>query len=218
MAFVASLAAAADTLAQAPTLGTRRHTMLQAERALPAAARTWGAAALLHRERDATGRSPGKPPGIWEQRWAPLEGAGEIIHETAVTVLQPHARQRPQARGPRVAAVRRRRISCNVTSWRAAKYGRAKIPAQMRSPRGWSQQQCPSWAPPSSALATRWRYASFTALRRTWPGSPSGRCVPAASGSERPGAPAPRRPHSPGPALLRGHPLAPAPGLAPVPT
>ena len=43
MALVASSAAAADTTPQAPAPGTRRRPMRQAERALPAAARTWGA-------------------------------------------------------------------------------------------------------------------------------------------------------------------------------
>ena len=107
MALVASAAAAADTPAQAPAPGTRRRPMLQAERAVRAAARSLGAAALRRRERDAAGQSPWGPPGIWEQWGAPLEGAGEIIHEKAVTVLRPHARRRPQAPGPRVAAVRR---------------------------------------------------------------------------------------------------------------
>ena len=92
MVFVASSAVAADTPAQARAAGTRRRPMLQVERALRAAARTWGAAALRRRERDAAGRSPRGPPGIWKQGGPPLEGAGEIIHEKAVTVLWPHAR------------------------------------------------------------------------------------------------------------------------------
>ena len=107
MAYVASPAAAADTVAQAPAAGTQRRGVLQAERALRAAARSWGAAALRRRERDAAGRGPRGPSGIGQQGRPPLRGAREIIHEKAVTVLWSHARRRPQAPGPRVAAVRR---------------------------------------------------------------------------------------------------------------
>ena len=107
MAYVASAAAAADAPAQAPAAGTRRRPMLQAERALSAAARSWGAAALRRCERDAAGRGPRGPPGIGQQGRPPLRGAGDVIHEEAVTVLRSHARRRPQAPGPRVAAVRR---------------------------------------------------------------------------------------------------------------
>ena len=107
VAFVASSAAAADAPAQAPAPGTRRRPMLQAERALRAAARSRRAAALRRRKRDATGWCPRGPPGIREQGRPPLEGAVELIHEKAVTVMWPHAPWRSQAPSPRVAAVRR---------------------------------------------------------------------------------------------------------------
>ena len=106
-AFVASSVAAADAPAQAHAPGTRRRPMFQAECALRAAARSRRAAALRRREQDAAGRCLWGPPGIREQGRGPLEGAGEIIHEKAVTVLWPHARWRSQAPGPGVAAVRR---------------------------------------------------------------------------------------------------------------
>ena len=106
MAFVARPATAADAPAQAPVPGARRRPMLQAERALRAAACPRTATALWCRERDAARRHPRGPPGIREQRRPPLEGAG-IIHEKAVTEQWPHACRRPQAPGPRVAAVRR---------------------------------------------------------------------------------------------------------------
>ena len=78
VALVASSAAAADTSAQASAAGTRRRPMLQAERALRAAFRTWGAAALRRRERDAAGRSPWGPPGIWRQGGGgPSRGRGK---------------------------------------------------------------------------------------------------------------------------------------------
>ena len=107
VAYVASPAAAAAALAQAPAADTRRRPVLQAERALRAAARSWGAAALRRREGDAARRGPRGPPGIRQQGRPPLRGAGEVIHEKAVTVLWPHARRHRQAPGPRVAAVRR---------------------------------------------------------------------------------------------------------------
>ena len=106
MVFLASAAAASDTPAQALAPGTRRCPMLQAERALLAAARTWRAAAPWRRRGDAAGWGPRGPPGIREQRGAPLEGAQEIIHEEAVAVLRLYARWRPLAPGPRVPAVR----------------------------------------------------------------------------------------------------------------
>ena len=80
MAFVARPAAAANAPAQASAPGARRRPMLQAERALCAAARSRWAAALWSRERDAAGWRPRGPPGIREQRRPPLEGAGEVIH------------------------------------------------------------------------------------------------------------------------------------------
>ena len=64
VAYVASPAAAADAQAQAPAAGTRRRPVLEAERALRAAARYWGAAALRRRERDAAGQAPRGPSGI----------------------------------------------------------------------------------------------------------------------------------------------------------
>ena len=76
MAFKASSVAAADTPAQAPAAGTRRRPMLQAERALRAAAHTWGAAALRRRERDAAGRSMRGPPGLWKQPPPPPPSRG----------------------------------------------------------------------------------------------------------------------------------------------
>ena len=191
MAFVASSAAAADTPAQAPAAGTRRRPMLQAERALCAAARTWGVAALRRRERDAAGRSPRGLPGIWKQGGPPLEGAGEIIHEKAVTVLWPHARRRPQAPGPRVAAVRRpaKQLQHDLVARREV--WSCREPRAHAPPRGRSERQRPSGAPPSSAPAARWRSAGPTALCRTWARSPSGRRVPRSrwsgeAGSARP--------------------------------
>ena len=71
-AFVANSAAAADAPAQAPALGTRWRPMLQGERALRAAARSWRATALRRRERDAAGRAPGRT-GAGE---APPRGGG----------------------------------------------------------------------------------------------------------------------------------------------
>ena len=76
MAFVARPAVVADALAQAPAPGARRHTMLQAERTLRAAARLRWAAALWSRERDALDRRPRGPLSIREQDWPPLEGGG----------------------------------------------------------------------------------------------------------------------------------------------
>ena len=86
-----------------------------------------------------------------------------------------------------------RRISCNMTSWRAAKYGRAESPAHTRPPRGRSERQRPSRAPLSSAPATRWRSASPTALRRTCARSPSGRRVPRSQWSGEAGSARPMR-------------------------
>ena len=84
-----------------------------------------------------------------------------------------------------------KRISCNMTSWRATKYGRAESPAHTRPPRGRSERQRPSGAPLNSAPAARWRSASPTALCRTCARSPGGRRVPRSrwsgeAGSARP--------------------------------
>ena len=86
-----------------------------------------------------------------------------------------------------------RRISCSMTSWRAAKYGRAESPAHTRPPRGRSERQRPSGAPPSIARATRWRSASLTALRKTWARSPSGRRVPRSRWSKEAGSARPTK-------------------------
>ena len=86
MAYVSCPAAAVDAPAQAPAAGTRRRPVPQAERALRAAARSWGAAALRSREGDAAGRGPRGPRGIKQQGRPPLRGAGKLIHEKAVTV------------------------------------------------------------------------------------------------------------------------------------
>ena len=80
VAFVARLAASADARAQAPAPGAQRRPMLQAERALRAAARPQRAAALWCRERDAAGGRSQGPPGIREQMGPALEGAGEVVH------------------------------------------------------------------------------------------------------------------------------------------
>ena len=40
-----------------------------------------------------------------------------------------------------------RRINCNMTLWRAAKYGHAESPAHTRPPRVRSERQRPSGAP-----------------------------------------------------------------------
>ena len=94
MAFVARLAAAADV------------PMRQAKRSVCSAATPQGAAALCSRERDASGwRSRGLR--AYGSRGGPLEGAGEVVHQKAVTVQWPHASRRTQAPDPRVAAVRR---------------------------------------------------------------------------------------------------------------
>ena len=107
MAFVARPAAAADAPAQASAPGARRRPMLQAERTLRAATRPRRAAALWSRERDASDGRPRGPPGIREQGRPPLEGAGEVVHQKAVTEQWPHVGRRPQAPDPRVAVVRR---------------------------------------------------------------------------------------------------------------
>ena len=77
-----------------------------------------------------------------------------------------------------------RRISCSITSRRAAKYGRAESPAHTRPPRGRSERRRPSGAPLSSVPAARWRSARPTPLRRTWARSPSGRRVPRQGANE----------------------------------
>ena len=63
MAFTARSAGAADTPAQTFAWDARRRPMVQAQRALQAAART-RKAALRCRERNAAGSSPWGPPGI----------------------------------------------------------------------------------------------------------------------------------------------------------
>ena len=151
MAFVACPAAAADPPAQAPAPGTRRRPMLQAERALRAAARPRRAAALWCRERDAAGRCPRGPPGIREQRRPPLEGAVEIIQEKAVTVQWPHACRRSQALGPRVAAVRRQahQLQHDFVARREVRAGRK--PRAHAAPEGEERTAAPQ-AGPHSAL------------------------------------------------------------------
>ena len=89
MPLVAGAAAAADALAQAFATGARGCFMLQAERALSAAARPQRAAALRSRERDTLGRRPGGPPGVRQERRPPLKGAGVVVHEKAVAQWQP---------------------------------------------------------------------------------------------------------------------------------
>ena len=84
MAFVARPAAAADAPAQASAPGARRRPMLQAERALRAAARPRRAAALWSHERDASDWRPWGPPRHTGAGRPPLEGAGEVVHQKAV--------------------------------------------------------------------------------------------------------------------------------------
>ena len=86
-----------------------------------------------------------------------------------------------------------RRISCSITSWRAAQYGRAESPAHTRPPRGRSERQRRSGAAPRSAPAAKWRSASPTALRRTWGRSPSGRRVPRSRWSGEAGSACPTK-------------------------
>ena len=71
-----------------------------------------------------------------------------------------------------------RRISCNITSQRAAKNGLVDSPAHTRPPKGGSERQRPSGGPLSSVPAASWRSARPTALRRTSARSPSGKRVP----------------------------------------
>ena len=104
VAFVARLAAAADAQAQALAPGARWRPMIQAERALRAAAHPWRATALWCRERDDAGRRPRGPLGIHEQRRPPLEGAEEVIHRKGATEHWPNACRRPQAPDPRLTA------------------------------------------------------------------------------------------------------------------
>ena len=108
-----------------------------------------------------------------------------------------------------------RRISCNKTSWRAAKYGRAESPAHTRPPRGRSERKRTSGAvhpPPGGVPPAPPPCAGLAPTPQA-----AGEC-PAAGGPQRPGAPALRRPHSPGPAWPRRPPPAPYPGSAPGPT
>ena len=140
----------------------------------------------------AAGRSPRGPPGIRKQGRPPLEGAGEIIHEKEVAVLWPHAGRRPQAPGPRVAAVRRQahQLQYDLVARREVRSRRE--PRAHASPEGEERATAPQWGPAQhSAPAARWRSASPTALRRTCARSPSSRCVPRSrwsgeAGSARP--------------------------------
>ena len=60
-----------------------------------------------------------------------------------------------------------RRINCTITSWRAAKNGRADSPAHTRPPRGRRERHRPRGGPASSVPATKWRLTRLAALRRT---------------------------------------------------
>ena len=67
----------------------------------------WRVVALQSRERDTLGRRPRGPPGIWQERRAPLKGAGVVVHKEAVARWRPYAGRRPQAPDPRVPALSR---------------------------------------------------------------------------------------------------------------
>ena len=67
-----------------------------------------------------------------------------------------------------------RRISCNITSWRAAKNWQAKRPAHTRPPGGGASGNALALR---SVPAARWRSATPPALRMTWARPPTGRRV-----------------------------------------
>ena len=115
----------------------------------------------------------------------------KTCHKKTVAQQRPHAGGGVQVPYPRVLAVCRPAHKLRHHLVHAAKNGRAKSPAHTRPPKGRSERQRPSGAPPSSVPATRWRCARPTALRRTWARSPSGRRVPRSrwpgeAGSARP--------------------------------
>ena len=97
--------------------------------------------------RNAAGRCPRGLPGIRKQGKPPLGGAGEIIHEKAGTVLWPHARWRPQAPGPRDAAVHRQahQLQHEVVARREVRASRK--PRAHTAPEGEQRSAAPQWGP-----------------------------------------------------------------------
>ena len=180
-------AAAADAPAETSAPRAQWCPMLQAERALSAATGARQATALRSGERNTLGRRLLGPPGVWQERRPPLEGAEEVVNEKEVAQWRRHAGRRPQAPDPGVLAVTRQAHKLQHHPLRVPRktdglLGRRtrRLPRGEGStppPKGRRERHRPKGAPHSSVPATRWRSTSAAALRTIGARSPSGRHV-----------------------------------------